>query len=216
AWIYLGSLSARVARRIDSLTRMMDIDPEAAEREILKELNRRPLQRWVRLLLYHRLALIRVRQQRFADTAGICAAVLAQPLGPAQPARPHLLLMSAEARLQLGDAWGAWACLMEMGRQPHSLTERLQALLLQLRYELAIGRPDAALAGWETKLDLLELLPVPQMLTGHVLLERAARARDQYELAQWLSDRVELMGGEVEDVPGAVSGTYTGEPVGTA
>lgn len=197
SWIGVGTISSRVWRQIPRITALLEQDPSAAESAIAAALRRRPLQRSVRLLLYHRLALLRHRQQRFGETAAICQAVLAQKLGPAAAVRGNLLLMLAESRLECGDLAGAHLALVELQRSRLLLVESLQRLSLQIRYEITCGYDLHALQDLERKLDLIELMPAAQGAAMHVLLARAAARAGQAALAQWLGQRAELLGGKV-------------------
>jgi len=83
AWIGLNSVSSRVAMRLGRVMTLMNRDPQSAENELALVLKRWPVYRAVRLLMYHRFAVLRHRQGRFAESAAICRQMLGQKLGPA-------------------------------------------------------------------------------------------------------------------------------------
>ncbi len=173
AWIGMSLVSAKVTRDLPMLTAMVDSDPATAEDALVELLERKPLLRWLRLLLYHRLAAVRHHQGRHTEAATICRAVLAHPLGPAEPARAHLLLLLTESSLAVGDVYGAYHALLGLHATPLSLIEALQRLALQTRYESLIGADEAALWALEHKMALAELMPAPQCGSLHALWARS-------------------------------------------
>lgn len=199
AFAGFGALFVRnvgVARRLPQLGALIERDPAAGESALAELMTKRALPRWVRLTLYHRLAMLRHRQGDYAASSAIAQTLLTTPRpGPAASHRPHLLLLLAEARLELGDAWGAWFALAELARTPLSLTEALQRMALRTRYEVATGRDEVALAGVAEKVRLAELMPAPQCGALHALLLTAAERAEQEAWRGWLAQRVELLGG---------------------
>ncbi len=192
-WIGVNTISAGVWRALPEVTAMIGYNPAAAEAELAELIKRRPLMRWVRLMLYHRLASIRHRQHRFQESAAICQAVLSKPLGPARAQRGPLLLMLAEAKLQCGDLFGAYTALCDLHREPQTLVESLQRLTLQTRYEVLAGHDHAALAGVRQKLLLAELMPAEHCGAMHAMLTTSAARSGQLELADWLRRRSMLL-----------------------
>jgi len=192
-WIMINSISATLWRSLPEVTELIGRDPAAAEALLAEQLKRRPLVRWVRLMLYHRLAAIRHRQQRFHESAVICQSLLAQPLGPARKQRGPLLLMLLEAQLQCGNLHGAYAALMQLHAQPLSLIESLQRLALQTRYEVLAGHDAAALVGVKQKLMLAELMPADHCGAMHAMLTTSATRAGHQDLADWLWRRTNLL-----------------------
>lgn len=194
-WIGISTISANVWRALPSVTAMIGRNPNIAEDGLARLMKRRPLMRWVRLLLYHRLAAIRHRQHRFHESAAICRAVLGEPLGPARKQRGSLLLMLAEASLQCRDMHGAYAALCDLHREKLGLAERLQRLAIQTRYEVLNGHDRSALGGLRDKLLLAELMPAEHCGAMHAMLTASARRAGRAELADWLWRRSELLCG---------------------
>ncbi len=192
-WLGMGAVSASVSRRLPQVAALTETGPDQAEAMITQALRRRGLLRWVRLMVYHRLAVLRHRQRRYEETAAICAAVLRHPLGPGESARAHLLLMLAESRLQLSDPEGAWPVLLELYATRLSLVEALQRMALQTRYEVVVGHHAAAMHAADRKIGLAELMPGPQCGAMHAMLATAARATRHEDLAGWLWRRAELL-----------------------
>jgi hypothetical protein len=81
AWVGLNSISSRVAMRLNRVMSLLERQPDRAESELAQVMGRWPLYRPVRLLLYHRLAILRHRQGRFAESAAISRQLLGQNLG---------------------------------------------------------------------------------------------------------------------------------------
>ena len=192
-WMFVNGLSNRVSVQIPRLTFLIDTDPAAAEQFITQLLAKRPLLRWVRLAIYHRLAILRHRQHRFHEAADICELLLRYRVGPARDARANVLLMLTEARLECRDVLCAYHTLTALSHTRLSLIEHLQRIALQTRYELMIGSHAAALRGADHKIQLIELMPAPQCGAVHAMLATAADHQGQSRLAAWLWQRAELL-----------------------
>jgi hypothetical protein len=193
AWMMLNGISARTSVQLPRLTAMIESDPAEAEAELAWHLKRKPLMGWVRLLLYHRLALLRHAQERYDEAAAICHTVLTYRLGPAEPTRRHLLLLLAEAHLERSDVHGAYPPLAMLYHQSLSLMESMQRLALQTRYELLAGYADRALWQHVRKRHLAELMPAAHCAAMHAMLATAARQAQQHRLSDWLWRRVRLL-----------------------
>ena len=217
-WLLLNVSSARVSRELPELAAMIDSDPDAAEDQLARLLRVRPLLSWVRLMLYHRLAGLRHRQQRFDESLRISAAVLHHPLGPAREARPHLLLMLSEAAIEQRDLFSAYHALHQLYLTRLSLTEALQRLALQMRYEVMCGYHGHALYRSGQKIQLAELMPAAQCGAVHAILAEAASQTDQSPLAQWLWQRAELLctPDQLSELRGGGLGTGIVESAGPA
>ena len=194
-WIWISAISTSVWRELPGVMMMVGPDPAAAEAALVPLFKRKPLMRWVRLMLYMTLASVRHRQQRFAESAAICQAVLTKPMGPAKRQRGRVLLMLAEARLQCADLHGAYQALYEAHGIRMSLAESLQRIALQTRYEVMAGHDRAALANTRQKLLLSELMPPVQCGAMHAMLTVSAKRTGQGDLADWLNRRSELLVG---------------------
>jgi hypothetical protein len=192
-WIALSMVSGRVFHQLPLITGWVERDPGAAESAIALALPRRPLQRSVRLLLYHRLAMLRHRQQRFAESAAICQALAGEKLEPAVNIRVNVLLMLLEAQLECGNLAGAYAALAQLHQLPLGLVEGLQRLALQVRYEVACGYDAQALQGLDQKIAMIEMLPGPPCGALHGLLAIAATRLRHARLAEWLWRRATLI-----------------------
>lgn len=192
-WLALNMINIATSRQITQITLEMDRHPDMAEHNLVAAMSRRPLMRWVRLLLYHRMALLRHRQQRFDESAAICQAVLSYPLGTAASARASLLLTLAEAELEQGNLPVAYIALMRLHTVPTTLVEALQRLVLQTRYEVACGYDSLVLRQYRQKIRQAECMPAAACGTMHGLLFVAASRLEQNELAHWLHQRMQLL-----------------------
>ncbi|MEX0887323.1 MAG: hypothetical protein WD009_12885 [Phycisphaeraceae bacterium] len=195
SWLGLNLLSASASRELPMIAAMAAEDPAAAERRLGALMRRPGLLSWVRLMLYHRLAVLRHRQHEFNESAAICAAVLARRLGPASGARAHLLLLLVEASLERGDLLSAYTGLTELHRRRLGLVESIQRLALQTRYCLVADQPAQALGELPRRIELAEILPAPQSGALHAMLARAADLVGQEAWARWLWARAELLCG---------------------
>ncbi|MEL7087137.1 MAG: hypothetical protein AAGL98_01645, partial [Planctomycetota bacterium] len=193
-WVMLNRAGAGVMRALPQVTAVAEQHPAAGEAALADMLGKRFLPRWVRLMLYHRLALLRHRQQRYGESAAVAQCLLtASRPGPTGRHRANLLLLLVEARLELRDAVGAWMALHALAQTPVSLNEALQRMALRARHEVMAGQDAAALHRAEEKIRLAELMPGPQCGAFHALLATAAhrvgRADDH---RRWWA-RVELL-----------------------
>lgn len=208
-WLWLSMTSARAAQMLALITQALDQNPAEAEALIAQAEQRWPLQRALRLLIYHRLAVLRYRQHRFAEAAAIAQAVLSHRLGMLEdggvsgltgastptlgPVRSHLLLMLAECRLRLGDLWNAHQALTQLHSTRRNLLENLQLLSLQTRYEVQAGYDAQALHDLERKLAMADLMPPPYAAALHLHLAQAAGRTGQTLLSDWLRRRAALL-----------------------
>ena len=184
--------SAKATAALAQATVATETDPQRAESKLSDALKRTPLVRSLRLLLYHRLALLRHRQGRYDEAARICDGVLAIPLGRARSVQSSLLLLLCESRLETRDLLGAYAALRELYRLRIGLAEALQRLMLRTRYEVMAGYDASALERLESRLELAEVMPHQQCAAMHALLALAAE-RSRSEHAPRLRAKAELL-----------------------
>ncbi len=192
-WLVLSMLNARIWQGVLQLGPDLHHDAAQVEAHLAATLKVRGLHRAVRVMLGHRLALLRHQQSRFAESAAIAQSLLCQPLGQAEQVRPHLLLMLAEARLMLGDLWGAYLALHELSQRPLRLVEALQRAGLMTRYLVEAGFDEVALYDVERTVRLAELMPAAQCGAIHAMLATAAGRSGQSALGRWLRARAELL-----------------------
>ncbi len=192
-WFWLSLGQGAVTRRLGQITALLDVNLAEAESQLAAALKRKALPRTIRVLLYHRLALLRHRQGRFAEVGSICHELLARPLGAADTVRTHLLLMLIESRLNCNDAGGAYQAMLALHSQPRSLMETLQLTAMQTRYEVMLGYDEAALKNLEIKVRLAELMPAPQCGLMHAMLAAAAHRSKRPALARWFRERAKLL-----------------------
>ena len=196
----LGSLTARVTRELPRASAMIEADPAAAEAWLSNLMMLPGLDRVSRVVLYHRLAVLRHRTGRHAEAHDICEEMLQLPKVAALDIAPHLLLIVAEARLLRGDFYGCYLSLLQLFNQDLGLVERLQLLALQTRYQMACDQLTTTLHQLPVKLEMIDLMPNRQAAPMHGLLATAARRTHQVELAQWLRRRGELLG-RIDEFP---------------
>lgn len=193
-WLWVSVSTARVARSLTSFSQLMASEHGKAEAALNEMLQVRPVMRWARHLSYHRLAGLRHLQRRFNETAAICLCLLNQPLkGPAAAARPHLLLMLAEAQLEVGNLPGAYHALAHLQQTRLGLAQSLQRLAIQTRYELAVGAYDHTMYRARAKVELAELMPAKHCAAMHAMLATAAEQSGQTRQSAWLWERTRLL-----------------------
>ncbi|MBI1368461.1 MAG: hypothetical protein GC162_07375 [Planctomycetes bacterium] len=195
-WFIASMYSARTNQFVQRAAELTNAHApiEQIEHAIAAALPRFTMFRTVRLLIYHQLAALRHRQRRHDESAAIITALLSESAQtPTFSMRTQLLLMLAEDRLAMNDAWGAHAALAGLHQQPITLTESVQVLALQLRYEVGCGFDQLALSQLARRLSLIELMPAPVAAQCHRLLAVAARRTGRIALADYLTERADLM-----------------------
>lgn len=192
-WMVVNLRSAQIVRQLPQITAALEEDPAGAEAQLAWALRRRALLRSVRLLLYQRLALLRHRQNRCAETGAICQALLAQEHRVLRPMRAGLLLMLAESQLACQQFLPCYEALRQLSGLRLNLLEVLQKLLIQTRYEVGVGQWAAALQKLKQKVAAAELMPAAQCGTLHALLALAARRAGRQAEGEWLGRRAELL-----------------------
>ncbi|MCC7147188.1 MAG: hypothetical protein IT443_12145 [Phycisphaeraceae bacterium] len=197
-WMLMNLHGTRVAAELPMINAALENNLPGAEARITVGMRRWPLPRTVRLLLGHRLAVVRLRQGRHFEAAALCQVMLAEPMGPAEHLRPELLLIFAEARLDSGDPMGTYSALVELSHRRLNLVQLLQKVAMETRYLVGLGLDAAVLERVQQRLELASLMPVFQGGVVHALLAVAARRQGRTELADWLKERAELICGPRE------------------
>lgn len=201
-WIISSVPGMRVAQRIPRIAGAVIQHQAQAEHAIAQSLKHKPLPRTVRLALYHHLAVLRHRQERYGESADICAAVLSRlprtllPLSRtriSEDAEGTLLLLQGDSLLQQKDYIGLYQVIMQLHSLNRTLVQTLQLTALQTQYELAIGAYDSAISGVQHKVKMAEIMPAPQAGAMHALLAVAADKTMQSKLADWLRHRAQLL-----------------------
>lgn len=192
-WMMLNMLSARTHREVTDMAGLIEHDATSAEQYLARLMRRRPLLRWVRLLLYHRMALLRHAQGKYDESSQICRSLVERPMGQAERVRANALLTLAHARMQLEDYAGAYEAIVRLQTTPLSLLERMTLLSLRTRYELGVEQFASAVSGAYDKVQLSELMPPVLCGSLHVMLGRAAEAVGDEQMADWMNRRAALL-----------------------
>ena len=195
-WLLGNVVSNRTGRLVVSCAQMAAMNPASAEVEtaIAQAMKRFTLYRTVRVMLYHQLAVLRHVRNEHAEAVAICHALLSLPnLGMGGSLRNRLLLILADSSLRLNDLPTTWHALSQLAGRPLELTESLQLLEIQTRYEILCGYDRQALQSLENKVATAELLPPMQCANVHRLLGDAAERCGHRQTSHWLHERAELM-----------------------
>lgn len=197
-WLMASHASARTTRlALQAAQHAAAPDQTGSlEQTLARGLKRFTLYRSIRVMLYHHLAVLRARQGRDAEAAGICAALLDGDLVPlASGQRGKLLLLFTEVALRRGDLPTSWGTLSELAARTMPLHDRLKRLELQTRYEAACGRWEQLLSLLPSKAQLAELMPAEAAVAMHRHLQTAAEQTRRPATADWFRCRAELLGG---------------------
>lgn len=205
-WFALNTISGRVYQALDQVTQLIEAqqtpqDLNQAEAQLTQLMAQRPLVRWLRLLIFHRLAMIRFRQERYAEALTIVNTILGHPVSrrfaPVAQLRPGMLVMAIEAALELNQpalAYPALLTLYELERRGQlPMAEQLQRLHLQTEYEWRIYALDAMLQDVELKIRRAEIMPGIASGEMHLWLAEAAEHAGDGKLSHWLRERADLL-----------------------
>lgn len=194
AWIVLSYRSAMGSRRaVDSQSLIAAGRYEAAEEQIEQVLGTFSLFRTSKLLGIHQLAVLRHAQQRWADAAVLCRALLGRRLGPIKGVNKQCRLMLADAMLELGDSNGAHDALAGLYQQRLTLAEAINLVAVQADFHGRSGNWAELAAGIENKVQLAELMPSSLAARTQALLALAAKKTGRDDWASWLTRRAELL-----------------------
>lgn len=214
-WFTLSISVNRAAKLLPQITAQIEPDPAEAESLLAQALARRALPPTLRLLLYHRLAMLRRRQGRHAETAAICQAVLSQRMNPprATDAYPsHADPPSGKQGTGRGQAAGG---LLGRPRVGGPVRAHLLLLLAEARLECrdALGTYLSLQQLHRCRLtlaDLLQLLLVQtryEIATGHT----AAALRQVHRKTQLAEIMPPAQGGAIHALL-AVAADRAGKP----
>ncbi len=196
AWLILTVLAAKINRLTQYAAQLnvLRASHDEVEKVLIDAASRFCINKTVRISIYHQLALLRHRQNRFDEVALITSSILAQPkLAGAASLRSNLLLMLAEAHIHRDDAIGAYTALAALAQQKLTLLERVQCFGLQLRYEVFCGYHNQALHDIRNKLALVDIMPPTPASVCHDLLALAAERSNRKPLADYLRERADLL-----------------------
>lgn len=193
-WLSLGMKSARgqqLASQLPSLIASGRYD--AAEAGINRGLQSFSLFKGPKLVSMHHLAMLRMAQNRYEDSAMLCRALLGQNLGQMQRIGTSGRLMLAASLLELSDVRGAYDAITGLYDRRLALPEAMQLLLVELDYQTRVGAFGQAIANVMGKVQLAEIMPVDQSARTQALLALAALKCGRRDLSDWLRKRVELL-----------------------
>ena len=194
-WIVLSYRSAIGSRlAVDSQSLIAAGRYDAAEEQIEQVLGAFSLFRTSKVLGVHQLAVLRHAQQRWADAAVLCRALLGRRLGKSiKGVNKQCRLMLADAMLELGDTGAAHEALAGLYQQRLTLAEAVNLVAVQADFHGRAGNWAELAAGIGTKVQLAELMPAKQAARTQALLALAAKKTGRAEWASWLTRRAELL-----------------------
>jgi hypothetical protein len=166
---------------------------EQAEAQIEQSLREFSMSRSVKSLGMLNLALVRLAQKRWPDTALLCREVLSARKAASEHVSKSSRLMLADSLLEMGDLRGAHEALSGLYNHRLTLSEALTLLRVQTEYLARIGAWESLFEGASTKVAMAELMPMPNGARVQAMLALAAKRTGRGEWANWLRRRVELL-----------------------
>lgn len=173
---------------------------EQAEAQIEQSLRAFSMSPTVKSMGLINLAVVRLAQKRWPDTALLCREVLSAKKAASDQVSKSGRLLLADSLLEMGDLRGVHEAITGLYRHRLTLGEALNLLRVQTDYLARIGAWEALVQGISTKVQLAELMPGSRSAITQALLALAAKKTGRPEWANWLCRRVELLA----DVPALI------------
>lgn len=206
AWVGIANASGRISRIVATAeAHLMARHFDEAEELLSQAIASFSISRTPKLLALMQLASLRRTQQRWADCALVCEALLKKRLGTLSPLRKAIVLTYAQALLELDRAAAAGPLLQTLTHERLSLEESMQLLSVQTEFLARAGAwgqiiPDPATPldhpAWSTlnsRVQLAELMSAQQAARTQALMALAAQKVGQPAWALWLRSRAELL-----------------------
>ncbi|MHB1155338.1 MAG: hypothetical protein ACYC26_00725 [Phycisphaerales bacterium] len=203
-WFFANYASSRTARLALESLQLASVEAPTPQVEhvLAQALPRFTLYRNMRYMLHHHLAVLRHRQHRYDESAWIAATLLEQlprrdslqrVRSSHASLRVKLLILLADAALFQQQLPTAYFALRELHTHRLDLTQTMQVLEIQTRYQLAVGQARLALDLLPRKLAITDLMPLPHAVQMHHLLALAADADRRPHTAAYLRRRADLL-----------------------
>jgi len=193
-WLWLSVTSARGSRAAAESPQLIAAGEfEAAERNIENTVRTFSLFRAVKLQALHHLAILRHAQRQWQDSARLSRELLGQRLGPLQPLSKSTRLLLADSLLEMNDVRGTYETISTLYREPLSLSEQLNLLLIQLDYSARIAAWTPMMENFMAKAQLAELLPASASARAQAFIALAAKRAGRGDVADWLTARAGLL-----------------------
>ncbi len=167
---------------------------EQAEAQIEQSLRSFSMSRAIKSMSLLNLALVRLAQKRWPDAALLCREVLSAKKGTPEHLSKSSRLMLADSLLEMGDLRGAHEALLGLYNHRLTLNEALNLLRVQTEYLARIEAWEPLLQGAADKVQLAELMPANNAARVQAFLALAAKRTGRADWANWLRQRVELLG----------------------
>lgn len=166
---------------------------EQAEAQIEMSLRAFSMSRSVKSMGLLNLALVRLAQKRWPDTAVLCREVLSAPRQTSEHVSKSGRLMLADSLLEMGDLRGAYEALAGLYNHRLTLSEAQNLLRVQTDYLARIGAWEHLFQAVQSKVELAEIMPPANGARVQAMLALAALKTGRTEWANWLRRRVELL-----------------------
>jgi hypothetical protein len=166
---------------------------EQAEAQIEQSLRSFSMSRSIKSMSLMNLAVVRLAQKRWPDTAVICREVLSLGRGTPEQVSKSSRLMLADSLLEMGDLRGTHEAISGLYQHRLTLGEALNLLRVQTDYLARIEAWDALFQGVQTTVSLAEIMPSDTGSRVQALLALAARKLGREDWSNYLRRRVELL-----------------------
>ena len=192
-WVLLAARSIRIAREIQAGSVLMHIGRlDDAEVWLQRGLSRFSLSARAKFVAGETLAALLFRRGDYAQTAELCQLLLRQRLNKVLNLAVNVRLLLADSLLRMDRPAEAHEVILAAYNEHLPLEARMRLLPIELRYELAANRTDAAVGNLAAKLQIAELLDSPGAAFVHALLAEACRRENMPAQQDFLTERAAL------------------------
>ena len=193
AWVILLIGTTRLTREVQTGSLLLSTGQlDEAEVWLKRAIERFSLSIQGKIYACMELASLFVRQERYVEVAAVCRTVLRQPLKRLRHVFVSARLMLADSLLELNQLNEAYEAIRPVYDEELSLHDRMRLLPIELRYALAVDRPDTAVESLEEKVRIAELLDSRQAALVHALLAEACRRRNLSDKQAFFTKRAKL------------------------
>lgn len=193
-WFVLWYLTMKGSRlAAESSTLIASGRLEQAEQQIEQSLRAFSISPSVKSMSLLNLALVRLAQKRWPETALLCREVLSRRKAAPEHMSKSSRLMLADSLLEMGDLRGTFDAINGLYNHRLTLGEALNLLRVQTDYLARVGAWESLFNGVQTKVELAEIMPTANSARVQALLALAARKLERKDWSNWLRRRVELL-----------------------
>jgi tetratricopeptide (TPR) repeat protein len=203
-WVLLVHVSIKAAQYAQlGAALLAHGDLEQAESALLRAMRSASVFRGALLFACQQFGALLAARKRYAEAARVFQTLLRYAsgrFGSLRSLHASARLMLADCELAMGHLDAAYSAFRPVFDMPLTLSDKLMLLPIELRYALASGHVDSAVADLPDKVRHAEMLEAPQAAWVHVLLADACERTGRTASAMFLRRRAALYH-DLNDLP---------------